>query len=64
TTRRLQMLNFFEFHELVFSPGFLISFGLAASPFLLLLYSLWGTWRENGAKLDAERRARRRSRQG
>jgi len=52
------MLNFFDIWDIVLSPGFLITAGLAASPFLFLLYSVWGTWQENGSRM-AERQRRR-----
>jgi hypothetical protein len=51
--------NFFDFWDIVLSPGFLITFALAAAPFLMLLYSLWGTWQENGQRMAERRRSNR-----
>jgi hypothetical protein len=51
--------NFFNFWDIVLSPGFLITAALAAAPFAMLLYSLWGTWQENGRRMAARRRSER-----
>jgi hypothetical protein len=53
------MFVFNGFWEIVLNPLFLITFGLAAAPFAFLLYSVWGTWEENGIKYS--RRSRRSS---
>jgi hypothetical protein len=52
------MINFFDFWELILSPGFLIGFGLTAAPLAVLAYSVWGTWEENGVKMARRRRRR------
>lgn len=54
-----------DFWEYILNPGFIIMFGLSASMFLPLLWSVWRTWQDNEHKevalkeqVRAERRAR------